>query len=58
MDEVTEVRGGKVVDGFVGEKSYFEVNPVFDGEALEDMGDVVGASGGGEHMGSGVLDIL
>ena len=34
---------------------------MFDGEpveVVEDRGDVVGASVGGEHTGSGVLDIL
>ena len=44
FDEVTEVLGSLVIEGFVGGDQYFEVNPGFDWEpveVMEDRGDVV-----------------
>ena len=51
-----EVGGCLVVEGFVSEEEYFEVNLLRDEESVEDGGDVV--MGVGEQMISVVLDVL
>ena len=61
FDEVTEVLGSLVIEGFVSGDQYFIVNPVFDWEpveVVEDRGDVISFAGFGEEAGSGVLYIL
>ena len=61
MEQVGEVAGGLVVEGFVGEEEDFEVDPVRNGEPvkfLEDRGDVLTGAGVGEQAGGRVLDVL
>lgn len=44
VEQVSEVGGGLVVEGFVGEKEEFELNTLRDGEpveVLEDRGDMI-----------------
>ena len=61
FDEIAEVFGCLVIEGFVGGDEYFEVDPVFNGEpveVVEDWGDVVSLTSVGEEAGSRVLDVL
>ena len=60
-EEVRQVWGGQVVEGFEGQEQYFEVNALFDGEpveSVENWGDVVTGPGVGEEAGSRVLNHL
>ena len=59
VQQVCEVGGGLIVEGFVSNQEDFEVDSLTDGgpvEVLEDGSDVV--SGAGEEAGSRVLDML
>ena len=61
VEQVGEVGGGLVVEGFVGEEENFGLNTLFDWEPvefLEDRGDVISGAGVSEKTGGGVLDIL
>ena len=58
VEQVGEVAGGLVVEGFVGEEEDFEVDPVRNGEPVEDRGDVLTGAGVGEQAGGRVLDVL
>ena len=61
FEEVREVAGGLVIEGFVGGDEYFEIYSVFCWDpvkVMEDWGDVVSACGSGEEAGSRVLHIL
>ena len=54
FEEVREVAGGLVIEGFVGGDEYFEINSVFYWEpvkVMEDWGDVFSGSGSGEEAG-------
>ena len=60
-EEVRQVGGGQVVEGFEGEEEYLEVDALFDGEPVErveDGSDVFTGPGVGEEAGSRVLDHL
>ena len=51
VEQIDKVGGCLVVEGFVSEEEYFELNPLRDGEPvefLEDVGDVVTGAGVGE----------
>ena len=61
VEQIGKVGRCLVVEGFVSEDEYFELNPLRDGEPvefLEDGGDVVAGAGEGEQAGSRVLDVL
>ena len=61
VEQVSEVWGCLVVEGFVGEEKNLEVNPLGDREpveVLEDRGDVIMSAGVGEEASSRVLDVL
>ena len=54
FEEVREVAGSLVIEGFVGGDEYFEVDSVFYWEpvkVMEDWGDVFSGSGSGEEAG-------
>ena len=61
VEQVGEVGGGLVVEGFMGEKEEFKLNALANGEpveVLEDRGDVITGAGVSEKAGGGVLDVL
>ena len=61
MEEIGDVGGGKVVQGFEGEQEYFEGDAVTDGEpveSVEDRSDVAGGGGFGDDPGCSILDKL
>lgn len=60
-EEVGQVRGGQVVEGFEGEEEYLEVDALFNGEPVERVkngSDVIAGPGVGKEAGSRVLDQL
>ena len=61
VEQVGEVAGGLVVEGFVGEEEDYEMDALRDREPvelLEDWGDVVTGAGVGEQASSRVLYAL
>ena len=61
VEQIDKVGWCLVVEGFVSEEEYFELNLLSDGkpvEFLEDVGDVVTGADVGEQAGSRVLDVL
>ncbi len=61
VEEVSEVRRGRVVEGFVSEKQYFKMDAVKDREPVEilkDRDDMVTGAGVGKEEYSRVLDIV
>lgn len=61
VEEVREIGGGQVVEGFKGGEQQFKFYPLFDWEpveVLEDRGDVISGAGMSEQTGSRVLDVL
>lgn len=60
MEQIIEVEGGLVMEGFMSEEKDFELDPLWDREpveVLEDSNDVVTGAGVGEQVGSRVLDV-
>ena len=60
-DQVSEVGGGLVMEGFVGEEKDFELDALRDREPVEflkDGGDMVAGAGVGEEACSRILNIL
>ena len=60
FDEVTEVLGSLVIEGFVSDGEYFEVNSELDWEPVEfteDRYKVVPGSGSGVPVASRVLNL-
>lgn len=61
MEEVRQVGGGQVVEGFIGDDEEFEMDTLGDWEPVEvmkDRGDVVTGAGVSEETSSRVLDVL
>ena len=61
VEQICEVGGGLVMEGFVSEEKEFELDALWDREpveVLEDRGDVVTGTGMGEQTGSRVLNVL
>ena len=59
-EEVRQVGGGEMVEGFKGEEEYLENYALFDGEPVErveNWSDVFTGPGVGKEAGSRVLDI-
>ena len=60
-EEVRQVGGGEMVEGFKGEEEYLENYALFDGEPVErveNWSDVFTGPGVGKEAGSRVLDQL
>lgn len=61
MEQVCEVRGGQVVEGFECDKENFELDTLGNGEPVEiaeDGGDMFAGAGVGEEAGGRVLNVL
>ena len=61
VEQVGEVRGGLIIEGFVREEKDFVLYPLWDRkpvEVLKNRGDVISGAGVGEQASSRVLDVL
>lgn len=61
MEQVCEVRGGQVVEGFECDEEDFELDALWDGEPVkiaEDGGDMFAGAGVREEAGGRVLNVL